>query len=63
MIRIVPIPETGYKAVWDTVTDTFLQDACGCQGWSSVDEIDLSHYDEWTRLELLERISLLWDNA
>ena len=63
MIRIVPIPDTGYKAIWDTVQDAFFQDANGDQGWESVNDIDCSYLDEPYRLEFLERISLLWDNA
>lgn len=63
MIRIVPIPETGYKAIWNTVTDTFHQDANGDQGWASVDDIDCTNLSWDDRLEFLERVSLLWDNA
>lgn len=63
MLRIVPIPETGYKAIWDTVQDAFFQDANGDQGWESVDDIACSYLDEMARMEFLERVSLLWGNA
>ncbi len=54
MIRIVPIPETDYYAVWDTVRDRFLTDRSGEQAWDDLDDIDITDY------EMLERISLLW---
>lgn len=63
MLRIVPVPETGYKAIWDTVTDSFWQDANGQQGWDSVDDIDFGNLNDLDRLEFAERIGLLWDNA
>lgn len=57
---IVPIPGTGYKAIWDTVTDQFFQDDNGDQAWDCIDDIDYAGDDKWERMEFFERISMIW---
>jgi hypothetical protein len=54
MIRIVPIPSTPYYALWDTVTDRFITDENGDQGWEAPDEFAT------TDPEFMARIVRLW---
>lgn len=60
MLIITPIPNTGYKAIWNTVTDSFFKDANGDEGWDAIDDIDISNMEHWEGFEFMERISLLW---
>jgi hypothetical protein len=62
MYRIVPIPDTDYKAVWDTVTDTFITDDNGDQGWEHWQDICVRGEPLNLKNDIVDRISRIWGN-
>ena len=60
MLRIVPIPETGMRAIWDTVQDRFFEDANGDQSWDDFNDIDCAYMSDSDAMKFIERVSRLW---
>jgi hypothetical protein len=60
MYRIVPIPHTDYKAIWDTVNDTFVEDDNGDQAWEHWQDMVVRDEPINVKKEFVDRISRIW---